>query len=429
MTPIEIIGYVLLALIGFTLVAVLVRQVAAVRHEARREAAELELLDTRIRSVRIARERADLASGPWDGWRKFRVDRKVHEGGDICSFYLVPHDRKPLPLYKPGQYLTFEFHGIPETAKPEIRCYSLSDAFCPEYYRISVKRVPPPPDAPDAPPGRASNFLHDHVEEGALLDVGAPHGNFVVDPADSTPLVLVGGGIGVTPVLSMFNAILEAESPREVWFFYGVRNPSENILKAQFEDLNDRSADLPNVHFFVCYSEGLGPGVELNSFEKDKTRVTADLLRSLLPSNNYSFFTCGPPAMMKAIKEGLREWGVPPGDINEEVFPAPKYVPPKPPPGAESAGTEGICVEFRKAGQKVETPAECATLLDLAEGNGVEIPFACRVGSCGSCVTAVLEGMVEYVQEPSWKDENELEQEGLCLPCICVPKSELVVDQ
>jgi len=425
MNPLELIAYLVVGAVGIVLVLMLKRQLAAAGFEARREAAELELLQTKLESTRLARARAKESVGPWNSWRKFRVAKKVHEGGDICSFYLAPHDRKPLPPFKPGQYLTFQLDGIPDQEKPAVRCYSLSDCYHPEYYRISVKRVPAPRDAPDAPPGLGSGFLHDHIEEGSLLDVGAPNGHFAIDPEESTPLVLVGGGIGVTPVLSMFNAIRQSSSPREVWFFYGVRHRAENILAGQLEELSQLSAEYPNLHFRVCFSEKLDDGKELKPYELDQTRVSVALMKSLLPSSNYEFYTCGPPPMMKAIAQDLRAWGVPAGNIHEEVFPGPKVAS----AGSEAKVQAGTVVEFRKSAKKVTAQKGCASLLELAESGKIDIPFACRVGSCGTCVTAVLNGAVAYDQDPSWKDEPTLAQEGLCLPCICLPKGELVIDR
>ena len=115
---------------------------------------ERELLRRRIDQItdeqRIRREKSDAS---WNGFRKFEIMRKNPEGGGICSFYLTPHDKKPLPPFAPGQYLTFQL-PIPGERKPVIRCYSLSDSpHHPNYYRVSIKAVPPPRDKPEAPPG------------------------------------------------------------------------------------------------------------------------------------------------------------------------------------------------------------------------------------------------------------------------------------
>jgi uncharacterized protein len=118
---------------------------------------------------RIERERSEAS---WNGFRKFRIVGKKCESADICSFYLAPHDGKPLPTFQPGQYLTFQVR-LPNQAKPIIRRYSLSDRpGVPDRYRVSIKRVPS---------GLASNRFHDHLKVGDIVDVKAPAGQFCLD--------------------------------------------------------------------------------------------------------------------------------------------------------------------------------------------------------------------------------------------------------
>jgi ferredoxin-NADP reductase len=145
----------------------------------------------------------------------------------ICSFYLVPEDKQPLPVFKPGQFLTFRLDVPAPDGKAEqiTRCYSLSDAPHAGYYRVSIKRVPAPAGS-TYPPGRSSNYFHDHIQVGDQLQVRAPGGHFHIDRSDA-PVVLIGGGIGITPVLSMLNWCVAEQSGREVWLYYGVRNSSE----------------------------------------------------------------------------------------------------------------------------------------------------------------------------------------------------------
>ncbi len=143
------------------------------------------------------------AVAAWNGFRTFRVDRKDIEdvAQSVCSFYLVPEDAQPLPAFLPGQFLTFRL-DVPTpvgTTEQIIRCYSLSDAPRPDYYRVSIKRVPAPAGS-GFPPGRSSNFFHDHVAVGDILQVRAPAGHFHIDRSDA-PVVLIGGGIGITPML------------------------------------------------------------------------------------------------------------------------------------------------------------------------------------------------------------------------------------
>ncbi|MCP4505079.1 MAG: hypothetical protein GY826_01630, partial [Fuerstiella sp.] len=95
----------------------------------------------------------------WNGLRKFLVDRRVTESHDTTSFYLKPHDGKSLPLFHPGQFLTFRLH-VPGEQRPIVRCYSLSSGPDSDTYRINVKKVMD---------GVASQFLHDSVQAGDLL--------------------------------------------------------------------------------------------------------------------------------------------------------------------------------------------------------------------------------------------------------------------
>jgi len=180
----------------------------------------------------------------WPGFRTFRVERKVVEDAaqSVCSFYLVPQDGQPLPSFLPGQFLTFRLDVASAAGGNEqiIRCYSLSDAPRPDRYRVSIKRMPPPMGC-DVPPGRSSNFFHDHVAAGSLLQVRAPAGHFHIDRGDA-PVVLIGGGIGITPMLSMLNWCLAEQPGRELWLFYGVRAGRELVMKAHIKAMEDEKA-------------------------------------------------------------------------------------------------------------------------------------------------------------------------------------------
>lgn len=358
----------------------------------------------------------------WNGFRKFEVARKQPEGGGICSFYLRPHDNRPLPSFEPGQYLTFRL-DIPSERKPVMRCYSLSDSPKPEYYRVSIKAVPPPFDQPDAPPGLSSNFFHNEIHEGTILDVRAPGGHFFLDTSKHTPIVLIGGGIGLTPVLSMLNQIVESGSTREVYFFYGVRNADEHVMRDHLERV---AAENQNVHLHICYSHPKETDVAGEGFQHLE-RVSVDLFKRILPSNNYEYYFCGPPPMMNSLFEDLREWGVPEEHINYEAF-GPATVKKKAEADAASSTDKapaagGFEVEFAKSGTKALWDPDVGSLLDFAEENGIDIDFGCRAGSCGTCITAIKSGDVDYMSEPGEKPES-----GSCLACVTVPKGPLVLD-
>ncbi len=386
---------------------------------------ERHLLQSRVAEIMgkwdFEREKNEFS---WSGFRKFEIARKVSEGGGIYSYYLRPHDGKPLPAFDPGQYLTFRL-DIPGQPKQVMRCYSLSDSPKPDYYRVSIKAVPPPRDKPDVPAGLSSNFFHDQLNEGDILDVKAPGGHFFLDTTKHTPVVLIGGGIGVTPVLSMVNRIVDTGSTRECHFFYGLRNGKEHVMKEHLERL---ATEYENIHMHICYSDPDDDDIEGKDYHY-AGRVSADLFKRVLPSSNYEYYFCGPPPMMNSLFEGLRDWGVPEKDINYEAF-GPATVQKKKEADTATdqepaaAGSEAAFdVKFEKSGTSAAWDASIGSLLDFADENGVDIDSGCRAGNCGTCIIAIKSGEVEYLSEPGEKPES-----GTCLTCICVPKGQLVLD-
>ncbi|HTV88390.1 MAG TPA: 2Fe-2S iron-sulfur cluster-binding protein [Stellaceae bacterium] len=386
--------------------------------EAQRQRAALDLFRARVAADLVAiRQEQERRETAWEGYRKFRIDRKVMEADDVCSFYFAAHDQMPLPRFRPGQYLTFQLR-VPGQPQPVIRCYSLSDS--PErrdYYRCTIKRVPPPRDKPDAPFGLASSFFHGS-REGDLVDVRAPSGNFYLDLNSARPVVLIAGGIGITPVLSMLNAICDANIPRETWFFYGIRNRREHAMD---EHLRKLAAEHDNVNLVVCYSDPTNDCVEGKNYDVHGW-VSVDLFKRMLPSNNYEFYICGPPPMMQSVTQGLREWGVPEADVHFEAF-GPATVKRQTPAPADAATAKTIKISFSRCHRTIDWQVEHGSLLETAEKHGIAISSGCRAGNCGTCETAVREGSVKYLIEPGFKPN-----ERSCLPCVAVPESDLVLD-
>jgi hypothetical protein len=132
------------------------------------------------------------------------------------------------------------------------RTYSLSDSpNHPDYYRVSIKRLPAPADQPGLPPGLSSDYFHDHVRPGTRSCVKAPRGRFYLDPSDDTPVVLLSAGVELTPMTSMLNAITESSSKRPVWFVHGARGGREHAMGAHIHLL---AAENDYVHVHARYS-------------------------------------------------------------------------------------------------------------------------------------------------------------------------------
>lgn len=416
----EIVSYVI---IGAALAQVSVSLVTTVRRHVRAAQIDSEALKIFRQRARIqldaARAERDRTEKSWNGVRKFYIDKKMPEAADICSFYLKPHDHQPLPPFLPGQYLTFQIK-LPDHSKPVVRCYSLSDAPNDrDFYRVTIKKIPPPPNKPDSAPGLISSHFHDVLNEGDIVDVNAPSGHFYLDPNETTPVVLIGGGVGLTPVLSMLNAICESESNRETWFFYGIPNRASH---AMYDHLKRIQQTHDNVNIVTCYSDPTEDCVKGRDFDH-QGHVSVDLFKELLPSNNYAFYICGPPPMMEAITTGLRDWGVPDSSINYEAF-GPATVKRKPQAARkEDVPAEGFEIVFARTGKTCWWTEGSGSLLELAEQNEVVLDSGCRAGNCGTCVCAIKEGEVDYLVVPG----ADL-AEGSCLTCIGVPKGRLVLD-
>lgn len=376
----------------------------------------------------VAPEPLQAAAAAWAGYRTFHVERKVVEdtSGQVCSFYLVPEDKQALPPFLPGQFLTFQL-DIPAPqggTQAVIRCYSLSDAPAAKYYRISVKRAPAAVGS-QVPPGLSSNYLHDHVEVGSPLQVRAPAGHFYLDPSDA-PVVLIGGGIGITPLLSMLNWCLAAQPGRELWLFYGARNTTELVMQARLQALATRHA---NFHLHLCLSHPQAGDDKHSSgpVQHHHGRIDVALLRRLLPLKPYHFYICGPTPMLQSLVPALEDWGVPDGRIHFEAF-GPASIPRKKPAPVTKAATRGdakqdaVMVSFAKSGRQVAWDPVMGSLLEFAENLGVAVNSGCRAGACGTCQTPIRAGEVTYSQAPDFDPEP-----GSCLLCVCTPKTALTL--
>ena len=249
--------------------------------------------------------------GGWIGYRNFVVDKKVKESDVITSFYLKPEDGKPIATYEAGQYLTLKVK-IPGEKYTHVRHYSLSDSPGKDYYRISVKRE----DARgEAPAGIVSTYLHNQVQEGDLLQVAAPAGDFTIVTKD-LPIVLISGGVGLTPLISMLNTIVETQHDRKVTFIHAAINGRTHAMKEHVAQL---AAQHENVQSFVCYESPTDEDRAAHNYDKEGF-IDLDWLRSILPDNQADFYVCGPIPFMKVVLRALNDWGVPKERSHYEAF-------------------------------------------------------------------------------------------------------------
>lgn len=240
------------------------------------------------------------APGGWRGARRLRVTRKERESDEITSFYLSPEDGGTLLGFNPGQYLGLRLDIDGEEVR---RNYSLSAAPDARHYRISVKREPN---------GKVSNFLHDRVEEGDVIEAYPPAGDFALDGGDK-PLALISGGVGITPTLAMLQAALDA-SKRPVHFIHAARHGGVHAFRKPLEELAARH---PQLRVFYCYEKPRPQDPAPDAVG----RIDQSLLARWLPAtSDIEAYFLGPVGFMRGIRQALQGLGVPAAQCHYEFF-------------------------------------------------------------------------------------------------------------
>jgi ferredoxin-NADP reductase/MOSC domain-containing protein YiiM/ferredoxin len=350
----------------------------------------------------------------WRGFRSLRVSAVDRESVDVLSFVLESEDQDPLPPALPGQFLVFKL-PLNEDTDPILRSYSISGPQGTGKYRVSIKRGT----------GAGSQYFHDHIHAGDMLQVSAPRGSFTL-ALGAGPVVLLSAGIGATPVLAMLHSLAEGATTREVWWFYGARNREEHPFAAEARTL---LSTLQQSHSLVVYSkpgDGDRPGQDYDL----SGRVSVSLLQQMHVPKQADFYLCGPPAFLEGIAADLKTWGVPATSIHSEVFGASASITPgiasttavPPHPPADRVGT-GPKVSFTRSGLAAPWDSRFASLLEFAEACDVPVKFSCRMGVCHLCETGVIDGNVSYAPEPL-----DRPRDGNILICCSTPLAALELD-
>src|SRR5712692_9661796 len=360
------------------------------------------------------------ASGPppaWPGFRPLRVSRKVRESKNVVSLVLEPADGRALTATLPGQFIAVRLRSAPD-APALMRSYSLSGRPSAEQYRVSVKREAH---------GAAGAYIDETLQVGDVVDASAARGGFTLLPG-GVPVVLLSGGIGATPVLSMLHALAAEPSAREVWWIHGARDGYEHAFAEETRTLVNT---LPHghSHIHIRYSSP-APEDRLGVDFDAPGRLNVQVLRELGVPRNGDFYICGPTTFMSDLAGGLAAWGVAPGRIHNEIFGAGPSItpgiaasphrPPHLPPGPPGAGP---LVSFARSGLNVRWGSTFQSLLELAEACDVPVRWSCRTGVCHTCETGLVAGRVGYRPDPVDVPAN-----GNVLICCSEPEGDIVID-
>ena len=351
----------------------------------------------------------------WAGFRPLRVAAIVQESVDIRAFTLEAPDGSPLPAYLPGQHLVIRLKTAGE-APALARIYSLCGAG--GAYRIAVKDEG----------GAGSRFLNEHVRVGDMLEASAPRGTFILGEAD-TPLVLLSGGVGITPMLAMLYAALagRSRSERDIWWIHSARNGANHAFA---REVGDVLAAADGVHSWVVFSRP-GPNDKLGADYGYQGHVDASWLREIGVPKAADFYLCGPSAFMVSLEAGLEGWGVARERVHSEAFGSgPSLTPgivaggalqaPHQPDGPQGSGPS---VTFLRSSLTTRWNPRYNSLLELAEACSVPVRWSCRTGVCHNCESGLVDGQVRYDPQPL-----DPPADGSILICCSAPSSDLELD-
>lgn len=338
------------------------------------------------------------------------VDR-VQESRDVISLRLKVVEGVFQPFVA-GQHLPLRLN-LPER---KIATYTISsDPADHSGYRISVKL--------EAGGKGGSRFLHEQAQVGTRLAAEKPRGVFILAD-DARPVLLLTGGIGITPALAMLS-VLARQPERPVYFVHACMDAAQHGFA---EELAEVIADTAHIHSYTVFAEG--DDGDLSSGRcQEVGLLSRDSLRELLPLDAYHVYLCGPSGFMTAMREILCDLGVPDGEIKQEVFGSS-------PVAAIKKGTlanasqlpvseagQGPIVRFVKSGIEVVWDGSSKNLLELAEAQGLAPNFECRSGICGSCVCRKLSGYVAYTEDLI--DSPEADEVFIC---CSVPEGNVEID-
>jgi ferredoxin-NADP reductase len=330
----------------------------------------------------------------------------VHqEAHDVKSFTFTSPEGK-LFSFDAGQYFLFDF---PVGADMERRCYSISSS--PQRtnaFTVTVKKVPN---------GIVSNWLHDKLEPGTTVKAQGPLGYFVRPPAKK--ILLLSGGSGITPVMSMVRDIADTCAVADIVFVHAARSPVDLIFREELSNLASRMNGL-RLHFLPEVTTGEPSWSGLTG------RISSEFLKLAVPDvAERMVMCCGPAPFMAAARDITASLGVPSYNYREESFDA-AIIDENESAGVINPAGKVFQVAFSKQARTIDVPDDL-TVLSCAKKSGVRIPSSCSNGVCGTCKSKLLSGSVD-MQHNGGIRQREIDA-GLFLPCCSKPLSNLVIER
>lgn len=331
----------------------------------------------------------------WSG--TLRVASIVRETPLVKTFRLVEPGGGAIPFsYAPGQFLTFSAQIDGRLVR---RSYTIaSPPTRTSYVEVTVKREEE---------GAYSRFLHDSVVPGSVLQVRGPSGVFTFDGGNAESIVLIAGGVGITPLMTVIRYLTDHGWAKDIFLLYSCRTSRDFIFREELEYLQRR---YPNLHVVAIITRTEG-----TTWMGPTGRLTKELIAQSVPNiAARRVHLCGPPPMMEAVQGLLAELGVPKEQVKIESFTLARGKPEPERQVLETKPAVSATVTFAKSGKSAPLPPD-RTVLEVAEGIGVEIPNVCRAGVCGVCKTKLLSGSVSMAVQDALTPEDKAK--NLILAC------------
>lgn len=348
-----------------------------------------------------------------NGRHLVRCCKVIQETHDVRTF-CFSMEGPVLFFFKPGQFVTLE---LEMDGQPVMRSYTISSApSIPYSFSITVKRVPG---------GAVSNWLHDTLQEGALIAVHGPVGQFNCIDHPAKKVLFLSGGVGITPVMSMARWFFDTNSEVDMVFAHSARTPADIIYRTELDYMSTR-IDNFKLHL-ICERTAIG-----QVWSGYRGYLTRAMLELIAPDFlEREVFCCGPTPYMRAVRHLLEQAGYDLSRYHEESFGATpeEDIAVAEVHAAEAHEREGAtqdthCVTFKESGKSAQI-ANGVTLHAAAARVGITIPKGCGLGICGTCRVRVLEGETEMNHNGGITDEEIAE--GYVLSCCTNATSDLSV--
>ncbi|WP_163874937.1 molybdopterin-dependent oxidoreductase [Rhizobium laguerreae] len=332
------------------------------------------------------------ASAGWRGWRPFVVTERCEAAAGVVGLTFEPAVPFSLPPFAPGQYLGLRIGEM-------TRSYSFTGRghAQPQNYSIAVRRQ-----------GMVSGTIWRELQPGSLVELRPPGGDFLIPTRQEFPIVLIAGGIGITPFLSYLETLDGSPHEPTVTLYYVCRSGKHRPFHARLRALERKLKNVTVITYLTMPEE-------TDIFDRQGRFTVAHIDQNMIDAR-ARFYMCAADGMMDEVIDGLKKRGVPPFEIFKERFGSPATVP--------LDGLTTRSIHFSRSGRTVEWQPGGApeSILSVAEKAGIALPSGCRVGQCESCAVILKSGEVHHLT-----DTSELEP-GHCLTCQAMPLSDLVIE-